>query len=653
MKRGALIYQQISAIAVTLLIVMAGLHSGIILVNGKQNVTQQQIIVDGDADGDNDFATIQAAINNASEGSTILVQSGTYNETVVINKSLTLVGDPGNTTVGPGSNAPILNGGGREGSAFTIASGVSDVVIKGFIIRNFTGTFPNGVGVVATDNSNSNITIRDNRFRHLITGGVISLPGGQQWTIKKNRIVGAGIHGIYLANTAASVVVNNTIIGKGNVFSAESGSIYGITIVSSSPTTDALTSITIKDNTLSGAFEGLGIINIWSIATHENETLHSIRIINNSIHERTPSDAITRGINIFANGESGNKAVITNLTVTNNSISGVSAAAIGIGGRGANISSIQNITLQNNIINATESGIVLTGHDRNTIKRITIKHNRIHHSDAHSLSIISLGNSTISDISVYNNTITNAGLRGISIRSTHFSQIEMLRIAGNKIKNSTKIGFNIVSFRNSSITNIYLQNNIIVKSGNWGVKIQASETAVVANITLQRNRIRANDGGIHIGSEVQVKTLTITWNAIVNNSGYGLLNKNSSTVNATFNWWGASSGPGGNVTDPITDVLANGDGDQISTNIHFDPWLTLPPSQVPPPVVGSNRPTDPDTDGKFEDINGDGTVNVVDVQALFANLRSSAIQNNKRAFDFNGDGSVNVVDVQWLFVHEV
>jgi len=62
-----------------------------------------------------------------------------------------------------------------------------------------------------------------------------------------------------------------------------------------------------------------------------------------------------------------------------------------------------------------------------------------------------------------------------------------------------------------------------------------------------------------------------------------------------------------------------------------------------------NQPTDPNGDGLYEDINGDGESNIVDVQALFKNQENEVIQNNPSAFDFNGDGTVNVVDVQKLF----
>lgn len=72
------------------------------------------------------------------------------------------------------------------------------------------------------------------------------------------------------------------------------------------------------------------------------------------------------------------------------------------------------------------------------------------------------------------------------------------------------------------------------------------------------------------------------------------------------------------------------------------------------PAVGNfdSPPTDPDSDGHYEDINGDGATNVADAQALFVNLDSSAVQNNPSAFDFNSDDKVNVADAQALFAQK-
>jgi hypothetical protein len=55
---------------------------------------------------------------------------------------------------------------------------------------------------------------------------------------------------------------------------------------------------------------------------------------------------------------------------------------------------------------------------------------------------------------------------------------------------------------------------------------------------------------------------------------------------------------------------------------------------------------DLNNDGQFEDVNGDGTLDLLDVQALFANRGVS-----DSSLDFNGDnnGTVDLLDVQALF----
>ena len=70
-------------------------------------------------------------------------------------------------------------------------------------------------------------------------------------------------------------------------------------------------------------------------------------------------------------------------------------------------------------------------------------------------------------------------------------------------------------------------------------------------------------------------------------------------------------------------------------------------------VDDSDNPAqDPDGDGVYEDVNGDGTVDVLDVQALFADRNSDVVQDSPEAFDFNGDGEFSLLDIQTLFTEE-
>ncbi|MCO8265112.1 5'-nucleotidase C-terminal domain-containing protein [Haloferax sp. AB510] len=75
-----------------------------------------------------------------------------------------------------------------------------------------------------------------------------------------------------------------------------------------------------------------------------------------------------------------------------------------------------------------------------------------------------------------------------------------------------------------------------------------------------------------------------------------------------------------------------------------------PVSVEPGDLTGNGRAmADHDGDGTFEDVNGDGSVDVVDAQALFVNRDAEPVQSSSPAFDLNDDGRVDVGDVQRLF----
>jgi PKD repeat protein len=60
-------------------------------------------------------------------------------------------------------------------------------------------------------------------------------------------------------------------------------------------------------------------------------------------------------------------------------------------------------------------------------------------------------------------------------------------------------------------------------------------------------------------------------------------------------------------------------------------------------------PQDLDGDGRYEDLNGNGEFDLVDVQAAFVNRDSPILTGNDALFDFNDNGGFDLVDVQALF----
>lgn len=122
-------------------------------------------------------------------------------------------------------------------------------------------------------------------------------------------------------------------------------------------------------------------------------------------------------------------------------------------------------------------------------------------------------------------------------------------------------------------------------------------------------------------------------------SGDGSTDKTGETVSYTFEEAGSYD-----VSLTVTDDADN--TDSVTGTISVSSQTEIPP------IVGESPPQDLNGDGLYRDINGDGEVDVFDVQALYNNLSSDAVQNNAEAFSFSSgsaDGEVDIFDVQALY----
>jgi len=99
-----------------------------------------------------DFLTIQAAINAAQPGDTVFVLNGTYVENVIVNKTVSLVGE--------NKSGTIIDGGGN-GHIVNVTA--SNVVISGFTLRN-SGEFSGGVYLDASRNTTVSGNILRNSY---------------------------------------------------------------------------------------------------------------------------------------------------------------------------------------------------------------------------------------------------------------------------------------------------------------------------------------------------------------------------------------------------------------------------------------------------------------------------------------------------------
>ena len=143
------------------------------------------------------YTKIQEAINAAEPEDIIYVYNGTYYEHVVVNKTVTLIGENKSTT--------IIDG---EGTEIVIRSNVSDVEISGFTIQN-GGDFPYSGVVVGSCINN---TIRDNIIKNNAYG--LTLIGSNGCSIINNLIMNCSWAGIQIKNSDNNDIYGNTIVNN-------------------------------------------------------------------------------------------------------------------------------------------------------------------------------------------------------------------------------------------------------------------------------------------------------------------------------------------------------------------------------------------------------------------------------------------------------
>jgi len=69
----------------------------------------------------------------------------------------------------------------------------------------------------------------------------------------------------------------------------------------------------------------------------------------------------------------------------------------------------------------------------------------------------------------------------------------------------------------------------------------------------------------------------------------------------------------------------------------------------PPTVTGGSAPTDPDGDGLYEDLNGNGRLDYEDIEILFNNFDADSVTMNESAYDFNENGQLDFDDIVDLY----
>ena len=144
------------------------------------------------------FTSIQAAVDNANSSDTIIVAAGTYNEALIISKSLTIIGEDRDTTIIDGSGL---------GDTISIKSGYVNILDL-TVMNNGTSTRNNGIVIDRCNGINVNNTQIINTYYALSLSFCSD-------SIFSNNIVFNNSYGIQLINTRSNIFSNNTILGNG------------------------------------------------------------------------------------------------------------------------------------------------------------------------------------------------------------------------------------------------------------------------------------------------------------------------------------------------------------------------------------------------------------------------------------------------------
>ncbi len=211
-----------------------------------------------------DYPTIQEAIDNAESGYAVLVRSGVYNQSIHVNKSISLIGQDAKTTV---LTVPTIYGADYGYTwlppppVVAVEINADNVKISGFTVKNDNSI---GVGIKSTGTGNqitdvfmdsigggiilqgSNQTVYRNYIANSTGGGIQC--GGSYHQILDNQLIGDGFGfslsgqfntvsentvvdcSVYLGNS--SLIYNNSISGRMYLWNSNSNIIYRNTIVS-------------------------------------------------------------------------------------------------------------------------------------------------------------------------------------------------------------------------------------------------------------------------------------------------------------------------------------------------------------------------------------------------------------------------------------
>lgn len=343
------------------------------------------------------FRTIQEGINAVDKDGVVYVKKGNYAEALIIEKSMSLIGNGSPTATGASSNAPTIDGGNASGTI--IINGTTEPITV--TIHNFDINY--GVyGVAVLQNATvtaDRLTVHGYR-KNGITFGPVFFPGegGIRGVISNNIVTGMGPTDVITQN-GIQVAEGNTAIVTGNTVSNHVYTMPGKKWATGILIHHAK-GVTASNNTLSSNQAGINILQSTGTT-----------LLKNTILGNTSSKA-----GIMVTNADSKAYTTTDNTINRNTVKG------GFIGIWASYGSGNKYT-NNTISDATKSGIYTWDSDNNTITGNVISSIRSSSHDGYGI-MLDGGDTTTGTIGsdynyVANNSVTSSDAGSFIAKNSH------------------------------------------------------------------------------------------------------------------------------------------------------------------------------------------------------------------------------------------
>lgn len=453
-------------------------------------------------DTDEYFDTIQQAIDDPDtiNGHTIFISSGTYNESVWVNKTLTLIGENRDTT--------IIDGNGASHAVLITATWVN---ITGFTVIN-------GINGIDIDSSSNNSITNNNLSSNNNFGLDISFSPDN--TIISNNLSSNGWAGIGLWDSSNNIIQwnnmsfngwegiligysNNNIISNNNI----SNNDIGISVIFS------INNDIISNLISSNMFDGIYLLeahgnNLRENMIHSNDWL-GIFQMDSTGNTFTGNTMVENGI--FMQGylieHWSTHDIDTTNTVNGKPVRYWKNRTGGIVPSGAGqviLANCTGVTVRNQEIIKASLGIQLGFSSNNFIRNNIVTNNE------YGIYLYESHGNNIDDNSASNN------MYGISLESSNFNVIE-----NNMIFSNTQEGISLYWSLDNTITGNMINNN------GDGIYLVDSH-----NNLISYNNVTENTMGLHLRYS---DGINITYNDIIQDNLYGIYFFQSNWNNITYN----------------------------------------------------------------------------------------------------------------------